>query len=282
MKHKKLLAATMVASALLASSNSYAKEDTVVVNDNFEPKSSTADIDAKLKVQMKLDSIEKSKQKSNVDISEATEEYDFMNLPVWDENTGKILNPSKNKIKGTITGAARQVIGDGETLTITTNTADVKNNDSVLNGGAIYNELGTLNINGSSETIEISGNTADNESNFCTYGGAIYNAGTATITNAKFTSNRARRSGGYDISYGGAISNADYEYTDANVKMVINNTIFGDPDDPTKGNIARTGGAIYNSDEEHLADIPGYEDYATKITLNNTSFYYNKAAGFRQ
>ncbi|MDD3593264.1 MAG: hypothetical protein PHX18_01400, partial [Candidatus Gastranaerophilales bacterium] len=111
--------------------------------------------------------------------------------------------------------------------------------NKLTNGGAIYNDNGTVNIASSN----FYANSATNS------GGAIYNIGSMTITDSAFAANASLIGG---LGRGGAIYNAS--------ALTINgNSVFG-------GNIASNfGGAIYN-------------DNGT-ISITDGEFYNNKTTG---
>lgn len=119
----------------------------------------------------------------------------------------------------------------GNTLTITdstftnnyaTATTSSVGDHALVEGGVINNDGGTVNISKST----FSGNTASaTGANATANGGAIFNSGTATITNSSFTNNSATTNGGSIYNTGTTnITNSDFT-----------------------NNSAITGGAIYNA-----------------------------------
>ncbi|MBZ2164564.1 right-handed parallel beta-helix repeat-containing protein, partial [Methanobacterium spitsbergense] len=145
------------------------------------------------------------------------------------------------------------IYNNGGTLTVNNSTFT---SNTANSGGAIYNNDGTLTVNNSTFT-----------SNTAYYGGAICNYGSVTVNNSTFTSNTA--------SYGGAIAN--YEST------VINNSTF--TSNPANSN----GGAIYNYDgtvtvndstfTSNTANSGGaiYNNYAGTVTVTDSTFTNNTA-----
>ena len=110
----------------------------------------------------------------------------------------------------------------------------ISRDNEAQTGGAIYN-AGTLSVTNSI----FSGNSGDN-------GGAIYNAGTLTAENINFNTNLAARDGGaiYNTSAG---------------TLTINSATF------SKNTVMGSGGAIFND--------------AGRVTVANSTFYDQKSAG---
>ena len=149
-----------------------------------------------------------------------------------DGNGGAIYNAADailNVDNTTFNENGQFTYNDGTEHTITTNS-----------GGAIYNAAdGVINIgaNSTQENMVFSSNVA-------TQGGAIYNAGNATIANTTFDGNRAITGETEEnAGRGGAIFN----YTDAT--MTITNSVF------TNNTASDRGGAIQN--EGTLTTVDG-------------------------
>ena len=134
------------------------------------------------------------------------------------------------------------------------NNATFSSNTATQNGGAIYNETGTVNIGKNSKFEFNKTGTTDNGAN----GGAIANFGTMIIDeNAKFTSNYTGTDGS-----GGAIHNCK------NHDGTIGNLTIKDGASFTKNTATSGGGAISN-----------YNSGIINI-LNNVSFTSNTANRF--
>lgn len=130
-----------------------------------------------------------------------------------------------------------------------------------INGGAIYNAAPDAAA-GSSSSLTINSGTKF-ENNYAANGAAVYNAGTANITNASFTGNNAviPVKGSSDGNYGrgGAIFNTGTDNTVTN--LTVTNTEF-------TGNTAElNSGALYNS--------------GTKAEITNSTFTNNKAQSIK-
>ncbi|MCB9009759.1 MAG: tandem-95 repeat protein [Ardenticatenaceae bacterium] len=139
-------------------------------------------------------------------------------------------------------GSGMQIFSVAGTGDFTVNQATLQHGEAT-NGGAIYNDGGTLTVTNST----ISDNSASDN------GGAIYTAGyyatLLTVSNSTFSGNSAS-------NYGGAIYNARY------ATLTVSNSTFS-------GNSASdAGGAIYNA-----------ETYAT-LTVSNSTFSGNSASKY--
>jgi filamentous hemagglutinin family protein len=152
---------------------------------------------------------------------------------------------------------------------------------SLNSGGAIYN-LGTTTIS----------NSKFSNNNLASFGGAIYNSGSATIINNIFSGNLSQIAGGaiYNsgilavekntfLDNGAALGGAIYNFDGR--ATINNNSLFR--------NSAQSGGAIYNSAtatvsnnifSNNFADKGGaiYNIYGAIITSNNT-FSDNGSSG---
>ena len=125
-------------------------------------------------------------------------------------------NQQNTIINGTQSGYSIFIIAQGVNVTISNLTLTQGQSD---NGGAIYNDGGTLTVTNS----KLTNNTADH------HGGAIYNdGGTLTVTNCTLTDNSA--------AYAGAIAN------DGN-STVTNSTFIGNTAGGNGGAILNFGGA---------------------------------------
>lgn len=116
----------------------------------------------------------------------------------------------------------------------------IMNSDSKANGGAIFQQVGVLNISAGTDSTKFISNKADGKR-----GGAILCQGELIIDNAAFRSNNG--------SNGGAI------HLEAGAEVVISNSTF-------KGNTATNGGAIRTAGACHL-------------TIDKCSFTLNESAG---
>ncbi|TKC63648.1 DUF1565 domain-containing protein [Pedobacter hiemivivus] len=92
-------------------------------------------------------------------------------------------------------------------------------------GAALYNHTGGITV----DKVLFEGNTITAGSS--TYGGAIFNSGTALISNSTFKDNITNGTG---YAYGGAL------YSNSSLAVKISNTTF-------TGNQALNGGAVYNN-----------------------------------
>lgn len=156
-----------------------------------------------------------------------------------DTNSTDLLN-----INNSIFNSNGAYTGEGSIMNITAGNANISdtnlsNYSATGNGGAIYN----------AGTVSISGGTISSNTSTTAAGGAIYNSGTTNITNSSFTGNTSKTDGGAIYNSGTAtITNTSF----------VNNT-------STSGN----GGAIYNSGTLNIIATDG----------NTVSFTGNKAGG---
>jgi len=201
--------------------------------------------------------------------------YNYGILPNTDPNTGYSIN---------------------ESITSTIRNSTFENNHSLGDGGAIYNDGGTLNISDSTFT----GNQSESGS-----GGAIYNYGilpntdpntgysinesiTSTIRNSTFENNHASQDGGAIFNNGGTL-NISNDSTfmgnhadNGNGGAIYNDrgTLNIDHVDFT-GNyaVAGSGGAIYNFGLLTNTDpATGYNvNESTTLTIRNSTFENNHA-----
>ncbi len=139
-------------------------------------------------------------------------------------------------------GGVLYLSGSGSSLEAADGIKLTFENNTAVNGGAIYSEANLTLGNGYTFT----GNEASGS------GGAIYNSGNLEVTGAIFAGNTA------DVN-GGAIY--------AGQGLTVTDAVFGDADDSSKNNSAKNGGAIY-------ANGGGYT-----VTVNNSKFYYSEATG---
>jgi len=167
----------------------------------------------------------------------------------------------------TLNGNNHTINGSSSGFSLSSSAANYRFNSINLNnflrttGGAIYNSMGTITVNGCSFT----GNRATSGT---TGGGAIYNTTTSTnnITNSTFNSNTATTSGGAIFANGnteitggsfnnntagtsgGAIFNNVGDSSHNNKHLYLTNTDF-------TGNSSVNGGALYNSPYEYTTGI---------------------------
>lgn len=230
------------------------------INGNFENNSATGDAYAN-------GGAIYIKAGTNTDVSIDNITGNFVNNKV-------IATTDNTDITKTSTGGAISIKESGHDATVAINGDFIGNsvttNQTVANGGAIYNE-GDLTVNGDfinnyassqlnskgsnggaiynngilklAENLTFSGNKADYA------GGAIYNAesGNAIIKSSTFDGNSAQ--------YGGAINNARLQ-SDSGGVLTITDSIF-------TNNRGWNGGAIRNQGEANIA------------TINNTLFSAN-------
>ena len=146
---------------------------------------------------------------------------------------------------------ANNSVSDGGGIYNETATVNVTNvvfsDNRAANGAAIFNESGTLNVTDST--------FLDNHSD--SSGGGIFNdIGILTVTNSTFSGNSARE--------GGAISSQGYEPPDISTVVVANSTFNGNSVSVNSSfGLAGRGGAIQNKNYSNL--------YVTNSTFTGNS-----------
>lgn len=180
------------------------------------------------------------------------------------ENVSFSDNSATGAGKGMGGAIFNQSSASGNSLTIID--SSFENNTSQGFGGAVANLKGTVDIESSKFINNTS--TSGTQGNTVGQGGAILNSATTYITGT--ADNKSYFSGNHAGDFGGAISNAlgatggsGVVAQDANITLVIDNTIFDGNyvDSPTGG-----GGAIYNTG----GTIVTQPDGLTKVTYENT------------
>lgn len=185
---------------------------------------------------------------------------------VYNNNTATFTNTSfsGNKSSNGNGGA----IYNGTNGVIETLTATFQNNSAGKDGGAIYND-GTLNnITNSNFT----GNNAvtNGEASTTGNGGAIYNANgkTINITNNSFSGNKAGEAGGAVYNAGTlTISGNTFKGNSASKGgAVYNNDTLNIAENTFEANSADFGGALYNSASGKISAIQGTFNANTAVS----------------
>ncbi len=160
-------------------------------------------------------------------------------LSLADSSTATLTNVTVQNVVTSGNGAVS--VANDSSLTLAGNTVFASN--QAKNGGALYN-AGSLTVSG---TLEFTGNQATEN------GGAIYNAaGTLTVTDAVFSGNTAAGNGGAIYNAAGTLTvTGDFTSNQAENGGAIYNaagTLTVSDSAVLQGNIATgSGGAIYNA-----------------------------------
>ncbi|AEG18344.1 beta strand repeat-containing protein [Methanobacterium paludis] len=196
-----------------------------------------------------------------------------MNI-VGESQSGTIINGQKS-------GNSIFTIASGVTVTITNLTLT---NATTIDGGAIFNDHGTLTV----RNIKFTNNTVNE------YGGAIFNnVGSLTVENSTFTNNIANVDGGAIYNNGGSLTveNSTFTGNAANNggaiskndgDMTVENSTF-------TNNIATAGGAICNNSGSSTVENSTFTgntanygggaifNYNSSLTVENSTFTDNAA-----
>lgn len=190
-------------------------------------------------------------------------------------------NFSNNGVYRNDAGELLYITNDG---TISTTPSSDNSLMTSMRGGAIYNGSNSITPGTDANILNVNGSTFTG--NYAQNGGAIYNAGTATIKDSLFTDNKAvtpitgSSQNDGNNGRGGAIANSDG-------KLTVTNTTF------RENNAAKHSGALYNSGGTVDIDSNVTFDSNTAqngggaignykggvVNVENTSFVNNSATG---
>lgn len=194
-------------------------------------------------------------------------------------NGGAIYNNAASSNANNST-AAVSVSG----ATFTSNGVNTSGTVITANGGAIYNTMSNTSTGIATAEVTVN-NSTFNTNKVTSSGGAIYNTGTATLTNDTFSNNTSTQNiAGNANGYGGGIYNTASTLAAATSPATTNENISGSS---FTGNIASAsatnanatanayGGAIYNT--ATTASTTAAATATSTQTISNTTFTNNNA-----